>query len=180
MVLKKENQKFIYITVGVVFGTIAIIYVASRFTKKEEKLDERNKEKLLQLRKSIRTKLNRVIKNLRKKGIEVRIMSALRNCKEQDALYAKGRTKPGPKVTNAKCGESDHNVGAAADIVPLINGQPTWKAPKETWNQIGLEAEAQGLKWGGRWKFKDLPHVYDREGKTRAQLFKELNIKQVA
>src|SRR4051812_14421962 len=35
-------------------------------------------------------------------GVTIKIISGLRTYAEQDALYAQGRTKPGPKVTNAK------------------------------------------------------------------------------
>lgn len=41
----------------------------------------------------------------------------------QDALYAQGRTTPGPIVTNAKGGQSAHNYGLAIDVYPIINGQ---------------------------------------------------------
>src|SRR5262245_49894508 len=56
-------------------------------------------------------------------GIAILVTQGLRTWKEQDALYAKGRTAPpiGKKyiVTNAKGGSSWHNFGLAFDIVVL-------------------------------------------------------------
>lgn len=49
-------------------------------------------------------------------SINIKIISGLRTYAEQDALYAKGRTAPGPTVTNATGGRSNHNFGIAFDI----------------------------------------------------------------
>jgi len=46
-----------------------------------------------------------------------RFSHTLRTDKEQDALFAIGRTIKGKKVTNAKGGRSYHNYGLALDIV---------------------------------------------------------------
>jgi peptidoglycan L-alanyl-D-glutamate endopeptidase CwlK len=43
------------------------------------------------------------------RGIRVLITQTWRSPKEQDDLYAQGRTMPGKKVTNAKAGQSAHN-----------------------------------------------------------------------
>jgi peptidoglycan L-alanyl-D-glutamate endopeptidase CwlK len=94
------------------------------------------------------------------RSIVVEITQGLRTFAEQDALYAQGRTVEGKRVTNARGGQSNHNYGLAVDFCVFVNGQPDWNAPYEQWEQIGLEAEAVGLEWGGRWKsFRDLPHV---------------------
>ena len=42
-------------------------------------------------------------------------ISGLRDKEEQNALYAKGRTAPGPRVTGARYPYSAHNSGVAAD-----------------------------------------------------------------
>jgi len=49
----------------------------------------------------------------------LKLISGLRTYEEQDALYAQGRTAPGPKVTNAPGGHSNHNFGLAFDMVFL-------------------------------------------------------------
>lgn len=97
---------------------------------------------------------------LETEGIVIEVVQGLRTWEEQDALYAKGRTAPGPKVTNAKGGSSYHNFGLAADVCPFIKGKPWWDAPRKTWAHIGRAAKRAGLEWGGDWTtFIDLPHV---------------------
>src|SRR4051794_29191519 len=49
-------------------------------------------------------------------GVEMRVISGTRTYAEQDAHFAKGRTQPGPRVTNARGGYSNHNFGVAWDI----------------------------------------------------------------
>ena len=71
-------------------------------------------------------------------------------------------------------GQSDHNVGVAVDIVPIVDGRANYKVPESVWNTIGAIGESVGLSWGGRWtSFKDRPHFYDRGGKSIAQLWTE-------
>lgn len=56
------------------------------------------------------------LRSLSKEGTPFKVYSGLRTFKEQDALYAKGRTKPGGVVTKAKGGQSMHNYGLAVDL----------------------------------------------------------------
>ncbi len=107
----------------------------------------------------------------RKEGVDVLIYMTHRSNEEQNELYAKGRTAPGPKITYAKGGQSDHNftidgkpASKAFDAVPLrvIDGKnrAVWNDPK-LWELMGEVAERIGLKWGGNWKrFVDKPHFY--------------------
>jgi peptidoglycan L-alanyl-D-glutamate endopeptidase CwlK len=91
--------------------------------------------------------------------IPVKVISGLRTYAEQAAIYAKGRTEPGPKVTNARPGYSWHNFGVAWDFVVFdAQGQPQWDSPLMT--RCGKIAEELGLEWGGSWSgFKDIPHI---------------------
>ena len=101
---------------------------------------------------------------------DVQVTAGHRSDAEQAALYAQGRTKPGPNataarplgdtVTNARSSStSAHGRGMAIDLVPRINGRPSW-AEWSLFEQIGELAESQGLDWGGRWlSIKDGPHV---------------------
>jgi peptidoglycan L-alanyl-D-glutamate endopeptidase CwlK len=59
------------------------------------------------------------------KGVRLRFSHVLRTLEEQEELFAKGRTKPGKKVTNAKPGQSYHNYGLAFDIVLLYDNVET-------------------------------------------------------
>jgi peptidoglycan L-alanyl-D-glutamate endopeptidase CwlK len=116
-------------------------------------------------------KAREFVQECKKEGIEVLIYMTYRSNEEQNELYAKGRTAPGPKVTNAKGGQSDHNfmldgkpAAKAFDAVPLrvIEGKkrPVWNDPK-LYELMGEVAERVGLKWGGNWKkFVDRPHFY--------------------
>lgn len=98
------------------------------------------------------------IAECRAQGIDVIITSTYRDKASQDALYAQGRTRPGPKVTNAQAGQSFHNYAVAFDFVPVVNGKADWNNTR-TWRQCGEIAESAGLEWAGRWNsFKELCH----------------------
>ncbi len=78
----------------------------------------------------------------------------------QDALYAKGRTMPGPKVTAAKGGESAHCYGLAIDFTYDTDNvkpglQPGWKT--EQYRILREEVELAGLHSGAG--YNDWPHV---------------------
>lgn len=95
------------------------------------------------------------------KGFDVLVTCTYRSKDEQRALYAKGRTLPGQKVTNARAGQSLHNFGLALDFVPLVHGKPAWNDAElfETLARIAQMADPR-VHWGGDWKrFKDRPHL---------------------
>lgn len=107
-------------------------------------------------------------KKLEGHNIRVLMTDGYRSWQEQDKLYARGRTAPGPKVTNAKGGYSWHNFKLAADYAFVVNGKVTWSGPWDTFGKIAREC---GLEWGGAWEsFKDRPHVQWTKGKTLAQM----------
>lgn len=113
---------------------------------------------------------------------DFRITQGIRTAKEQNKLYQKGRTLPGPKVTNVDGyrKKSNHQVksdglGYAVDIAVLVyklvrdkNGRVVrelnWnvKYYKEIYdiaNKYGLLVK-YGIEWGGNcWRnFTDPPH----------------------
>lgn len=101
-----------------------------------------------------------LIDTLAQNGMQIEVVQGLRTFAEQDGLFAQGRSRPGPIVTRARGGQSNHNYGLAVDVVPFNNGQPNWNAPLGVWTTIGNEAEKLGLEWGGDWKkFVDKPHI---------------------
>lgn len=101
-------------------------------------------------------------------GITAKIISGNRTYAEQDALYAQGRTKAGPIVTNAKGGQSNHNFGIAWDI-GLFKGTD-YLGDSPFYSQIAHIGRAMGLAWGGDFSnFKDLPHWEVQTGLTMAQ-----------
>lgn len=68
----------------------------------------------------------------------------------------------GPHVTHAGPGESWHNYWQAADCVPVVGGKLLWDVSrsKAYWDEIGKQALALELNWGGNWpKWADYPHI---------------------
>lgn len=107
---------------------------------------------------------------MKNRGIPVRITSGFRTFEEQDALYAQGRTKRGPIVTNSRGGWSWHNYGLAADYAFVQGNGLVWNGP---WRIFGAIARNNGLEWGGDWKgFKDRPHLQLTRGHTLKQMLK--------
>ena len=101
-----------------------------------------------------RTFLGRV----RASGIDARVISGTRTYAEQEALYRQGRWgNPGPIVTKARGGHSNHNFGIAWDIGIFKDGRylPESALYDEA-AQVGL---VPAIEWGGSWRsFRDRPH----------------------
>jgi D-alanyl-D-alanine carboxypeptidase len=90
-------------------------------------------------------------------NLDVRVISGTRTYAEQNALYAHGRTAPGPIVTNARGGYSFHNFGIAFDIGIFQGRNYVERGPGYT--AAGHLGERIGLEWGGSWRtFQDMPH----------------------
>lgn len=107
--------------------------------------------------------------------VSVRLLSGTRSYAEQDALYAKGRGfTPGPKVTNAKGGQSNHNFGIAWDVGLFENGAYLTGANKreqDLYRTLATATADPEIEWGGSWKsFPDLPHYQLRTGKQLAEV----------
>lgn len=113
-------------------------------------------------------------------GVPILITQGLRTIAEQDKLYAQGRTKPGPIVTNAKGGYSYHNYGLAIDFALLLpdGGGVSWDMKRDgdqdqtaDWVEVVEQAKRLGFEWGGDWtSFKDYPHFQMSFGLTLAGL----------
>ncbi|MCG8432486.1 MAG: M15 family metallopeptidase [Gammaproteobacteria bacterium] len=118
---------------------------------------------------------DRALDILKSEGTPFKIYSGLRTFKEQDSLYAKGRTTPGKVVTKAKGGDSLHNYGLAVDMAPLLDPDkpkgnvywpdhdaPEWEDLEYAITEASRVAVDTEYEWGGRWRFRDLPHVQVR------------------
>jgi peptidoglycan L-alanyl-D-glutamate endopeptidase CwlK len=117
-----------------------------------------NKDKIAQLLPLVGRQAQKLVDRCKKElGIDILITQAYRSIKEQDALYAQGRTNMKlPKVTNAKGGQSYHNFRVAFDVCPISGGKLLWNYDFKKIGKIGKEL---GFFWGGDWKnFKDMPH----------------------
>ncbi len=111
------------------------------------------------LREPFRSKAKEWAAKCEAEGLDILVYCTLRTPAEQDALYAQGRTKPGPIVTYAKAGSSAHNFGLALDFVPLQGGKPLWKGG-DHWKRPIEIAESLGLESASKWlKFKEMPHL---------------------
>lgn len=88
-------------------------------------------------------------------GVPVLIVDTLRTPAEQAENIRKG-------VSWTK--NSKHLTGDAIDIVPFdvynLHGADKlqWITSDPVWQKIGALGEALGLRWGGRWKVKDMGH----------------------
>lgn len=99
-------------------------------------------------------------------GHPMLVTDGVRTLEQQKALYAKGRTAPGPIVTNAdgELKRSNHQahadgLGHAVDCCFLVNGQPSWDGA-HPWRLYGEIAKVLGCRWGGEFKtIVDRPHI---------------------
>jgi peptidoglycan L-alanyl-D-glutamate endopeptidase CwlK len=88
-------------------------------------------------------------------GIAVMIVDTLRTPAEHAANLAKGVSW----TTRSK-----HLDGLAIDVCPYMQWQLTgpdklqWDATDPVWSAMGRIGEELGLRWGGRWKQRDLGH----------------------
>lgn len=116
-------------------------------------------------------KLTVLLKKCAKKKIYLIITEGFRTKKYQDQLYAKGRTKPGKVVTNAKGStySSQHMWGIAFDIAIQYKKD---LYDINTIKKVAKIAKGIGLGWGGDWKsIVDTPHFYLSEwGSTTTRL----------
>ena len=128
----------------------------------------------------LQAKFKLLQKKCAQEGIKIRATECLRTAKEQDALYAKGRTAPGSKVTNARGrdAKSMHQWGVAVDIVIDMDADKDGDVDiKDLYNVkllnvVGKIGESIGLEWGGSWKsIVDKPHLQLPDwGSTPAKL----------
>ena len=114
--------------------------------------------------------LDALKKHFSELGVEAKYISGNRTWAEQDALYAQGRTKPGPIVTKAKGGESNHNYGIACDV-GLFTPDGKYLEDSPFYSRIGrVVAFFPELTWGGTWRFKDEPHIEFKTGLSLAEM----------
>lgn len=120
-----------------------------------------------QLHPRLQKKFKLLQKKCVQKGIKIKATECLRTAKEQDALYAKGRTAPGHKVTNAqgKDAKSMHQWGVAFDVAIDMDTDNDGDVDirdlynVKLMNVVGKIGQSIGLEWGGSWRsIVDKPH----------------------
>lgn len=88
-------------------------------------------------------------------GIPVMIINTLRTQAEHEANLANGVSWTTHSL---------HLDGLAIDICPYYQytlhgpSKLTWDASDPAWTTIGEIGESLGLRWGGRWKQRDMSH----------------------
>jgi peptidoglycan L-alanyl-D-glutamate endopeptidase CwlK len=104
---------------------------------------------------TMRVKAFELLARCAEAGIMVVIVDTLRTADEQRENVRKG-------VSWTQ--NSRHLTGHAIDLAPyatynLYGGDKVcWDGADPVWERIGLLGEAIGLRWGGRWKVRDLGH----------------------
>jgi peptidoglycan L-alanyl-D-glutamate endopeptidase CwlK len=118
-----------------------------------------------------------VIKYSNREGIYLIITEGFRTVEQQDELYAKGRTKEGKIVTNARGSsyQSQHQWGIAFDIA-IKNQGHTWDVAYFKKVADIAKKHCKSLGWGGDWTIAvdgivDNPHFYLKKwGKNTSKL----------
>ncbi len=112
----------------------------------------------------------------RNPSIRCVVTSGLRTFEEQEHIYAQGRTRPGPIVSNARPGQSYHNYGLAVDLASLKGNTIDWSDTSPNWAIMGAEGQRLGLEWGGAWtSFVDRPHWQLTTGLRLSQCLEHYN-----
>lgn len=144
--------------------------------------DSKNIERLLGdplMHPKVRELGKKLIDSCQDENIYLRVTQGYRSFREQDELYARGRTAPGKIVTNAKAGKSWHNFGLAFDVVILdsVTGTAIWNTNDSRWGRVSYLGQSIGLKQisitskGKKWI--DIPHFEWHPGVTLATMSKE-------
>ena len=128
---------------------------ASESRAGEWRADPRSEKNLATVQPPLAKLGRELLRRLAAEGLTFKVTSGNRTKEEQRALYAKGRTAPGPKVTWTL--NSRHIGGRAIDLTFFHGKNPVWESKHyDRAGQIGREL---GLVWGGDWKrTKDRPH----------------------
>lgn len=105
----------------------------------------------------MRAQVDCTMDKLKAGGWDAIVYETYRSDERQRFLYSYGRTRPGPKVTNAKDASTTvHHYRLAVDIIHRTRG---WDHPR-FFKWVGIHAESCGLVAGAFWKrFPDQPHA---------------------
>ena len=120
-------------------------------------VSSRDEERLSLLEPQFGATMRVLLRMMAVAGHRMFVTSTRRTDAEQAALYAKGRTQPGPIVTGVDGvrRRSKHQDGLACDCAWV--GEDIWDGP---WELYALVAEGLGLVAGAHWRsFPDRPHV---------------------
>ncbi len=121
--------------------------------------DFRTEKNIRTLALSTQKEARNFLKKVLAAGSKAKIISGSRTYSEQNRLFRQGRYgNPGPIITHARGGWSNHNFGIAWDIgiFTETGGYITENAPYKQAAEAGMTAS---IEWGGSWtSFVDTPH----------------------
>ncbi|MBL1272154.1 MAG: M15 family metallopeptidase [Oceanospirillales bacterium] len=120
--------------------------------------DRRTEQKISSLSIRAQQEARKFMARALSRGVNVKIISGTRTYHEQNQLFRQGRYgNPGPVVTRARGGHSNHNFGIAWDIGIFREGG-SYSTSQSDYDAVA-EYAAGPLVWGGSWRsFKDSPH----------------------
>jgi peptidoglycan L-alanyl-D-glutamate endopeptidase CwlK len=135
--------------------------------------DVRSETNIRSLSLKAQREARRCLDRLLTAGFNARVISGTRTYAEQDALFRKGRFgNPGPVVTKARGGQSNHNFGIAWDI-GLFSANGTYLTATKPYKEASAAGKSEFLEWGGDWvKFPDPPHYQLKIQVTLVQMQK--------
>lgn len=171
--------KAIAARLGVSTSTPAVTLPVNAGPADLSKVDERSERNIATLHPLVQPYARSLVQRAAERGITIKIISGTRNAGEQNTLYAKGRTAPGPKVTNARFGYSNHNFGIAFDVGLFSDDGKKYIPESPLYKVVGSIGVDLGLEWGGNWKsIVDEPHFQLRpkwaKGMSESQMLTEL------
>lgn len=105
-----------------------------------------------------RAAVEQAIASARAAGLPAIVYEAYRSPELQELYYSRGRTviPPTSTVTNARSNLfSWHGYGLAVDV---IHETKEWDVSEEWFAAVAEHFRANGCRWGGEWRMKDLPH----------------------
>lgn len=109
----------------------------------------------------LRSRIETALRELHAAGIDIFIFEGFRARQRQDWLYEQGRTREGTIITNAKGGNSWHELSLAIDMAYKPGNRWSWDGD---FSKPAPIMKKHGFTWGGDFKtFKDMPH-YQLDG----------------
>ena len=96
-----------------------------------------------------RAAVQAIIDDGKKAGHDLMVFETYRSRELQQINYQRGVTR----LKNVGV----HHYGLAADIVKVVNGEPSWDGDFDFLRQL---AEDHNLVWGGNWGEPDQPHSF--------------------
>jgi len=101
------------------------------------------------------------------RNIDIKVVSTLRTCDEQNAIYAQGRSTPGSIISGASGCRSWHTWGRAFDILIRDPDGLVTDGSDHRYDELGDIGKSLGMIWGGNFSWgRDAGHFEYHPGMT--------------